>query len=209
MAETAPFRVLFVCTGNICRSPMAEHLLCHLLADRFGPGAAEAFEVSSAGTYGLVGEPMSGPAVDLLAARGIAGGGFRARALAATQIEESDLVLAMALEHRAAVVTLVPRAAPRCFTLREFGRLAAAADPAGPSGLGPAGHDPGAIADRARALVVAAGRMRGLIPAVPPAEDEVADPYRRSVEHYAVAGRLIEDALRVVVDRIGGPAAVQ
>lgn len=220
MADGAPFRVLFVCTGNICRSPMAEHLLRDQLDDRFGPEAGKAFQVSSAGTYGLVDEPMPGPALDLLAARGIPGDGFRARALVPAQIEDADLVLAMALEHRAAAVTLVPRAAARCFTLREFARLAAAAAPAAPApapgrlergsepGSGPGG-DPAALAEAARALVVAAGRMRGLIPAVAPAEDEVADPYRRSVEHYAEAGRLIEEALRVVVDRIGSPAAVQ
>jgi len=51
------FRVLHVCTGNICRSPMAEHLMRAGLQQRLGGGAA-AFEVASAGTMGFAGEPM-------------------------------------------------------------------------------------------------------------------------------------------------------
>lgn len=52
------FRILFVCTANICRSPMAEHLLRGSLAALLDTGGAFRFEVSSAGIRGWDGEPM-------------------------------------------------------------------------------------------------------------------------------------------------------
>ena len=52
------FSVLFVCTGNVCRSPVAELVTRRLLADKFGPEDAARFAVSSAGTNAVLGEPM-------------------------------------------------------------------------------------------------------------------------------------------------------
>ena len=71
------FRVLVVCTGNICRSPMAEHLLRAGLAAR----GVEGVEVSSAGTHGLVGEPVQQHASAVLTERGIDHSAFAARRL--------------------------------------------------------------------------------------------------------------------------------
>src|SRR4051812_32932148 len=52
------FRLLFVCTGNICRSPFAEILTRHLLVGRLGGRVAGRFEISSAGVQAVVGSPM-------------------------------------------------------------------------------------------------------------------------------------------------------
>jgi protein-tyrosine phosphatase len=158
---SAPFDLLFVCTGNICRSPTAELYAAHQLPPRH-------FRVHSAGTYGLEGYPIEPSAARRLAAKGIAYDAFRARRLTQEMVEAADLVLAATREHRSGVVGLVPRALPKSFTMREFARLTAAVDA---SAL--AGDDP---ADRARALVAAAAANRGRVWA-PPEDDDVADPY--------------------------------
>jgi protein-tyrosine phosphatase len=118
------FRVLHVCTGNICRSPMAERLTRAGLEQRLGPDARR-FVVESAGTWGHSGSPMEPHALSVLAAAGVDGSDFRARELVAEHVVAADLVLGATREHRAAAVVLHPRAASRTFTLREFARLAA------------------------------------------------------------------------------------
>ena len=64
MNEASPFSILVVSTGNVCRSPAAERLL----QQRLGPTVT----VESAGTFGLVGEPIAAPMAQLLAERGAA-----------------------------------------------------------------------------------------------------------------------------------------
>jgi protein-tyrosine phosphatase len=191
-ATSATFDLLFVCTGNICRSPMAERLVAAALATRLGR-QADRVRVHSAGTWGHEGSPMEAFALDTLAALGLdrgTAGSFRARELTAEMVEGSDLVLVAAREHRAAVVTLVPRAAGRTFTLREFGRLAAGID---------ATALPGDVVARGRALVAATAGRRGLVP-VGPAGDDLTDPYgapARAFEHCAAD---IVDVLRTPLD---------
>ena len=72
------FRVLIVCTGNICRSPMAQAMLVHRMRELAGD-AASIVEVTSAGTFGLVGEPMEPDAVTALGELGIVAGEFAGR----------------------------------------------------------------------------------------------------------------------------------
>src|SRR4051812_31498164 len=153
MTET--FRVLHVCTGNICRSPMAEHLMRDGLRKRLGDDA-ERFVIESAGTWGHTGSPMEAYALSTLSSYDVDGSAFTARELVAEHVVAADLVLGATREHRAAAVVLHPRAAARTFTLREFARLVATIDPASL----PAGD----VVERARALVVAAAANRGLVP---------------------------------------------
>ena len=192
-----PFRILVVCTGNICRSPMAAALLTHRLRERLGGDVADRhFAVSSAGTYGLAGHPIEAAALRVLASYGVEPEAFAAREMAADHVEEADLVLCATREHRTAVVTIVPAAAGRTFTLREFARLVAAVDvPAEP------GTDP---ADVARAVVRAAAGQRGSIRPPRPADDDVADPYRRADEAFARAGQEIAAAVDVAVHALTG-----
>ncbi|MGZ6792782.1 MAG: arsenate-mycothiol transferase ArsC, partial [Mycobacteriales bacterium] len=81
------FRVLHVCTGNICRSPLAEHLMRAGLEQRLGPAAA-VFEIGSAGTLGRPGMPMEPYALSTLAAYRVDGSAFGARPLVAELVEQ-------------------------------------------------------------------------------------------------------------------------
>jgi protein-tyrosine phosphatase len=189
------FRVLHVCTGNICRSPLAEHLMRDGLRTRLGDGA-DRFVIESAGTWGHTGSPMEAYALSTLAAYDLDGSAFAARELVAEHVVAADLVLGATREHRAAAVVLHPRAAARTFTLREFARLVAAVDP----GTLPAGD----LVERARALVVAAAAQRGLLPPQRPTDDDVDDPYQAPASAFASCGALVHATLQGPLDLLGG-----
>jgi protein-tyrosine phosphatase len=108
--------VLVVCTGNICRSPIAEGFLQQLLQDR----GIERVGVESAGVSGLRGYPADPEAVRAAAEQGVDISGHRARRVKPGMIETADLVLAMTAEQRDRVTGLVPAAARRAFTLKEL-----------------------------------------------------------------------------------------
>ena len=100
-------RLLFVCTGNICRSPMAEGVF-RSMARQAGLGSA--FTVDSAGTYGgHAGEPPSRLAIEAAARRVYDISGLRARPVMAADIARLDHVLAMDRSHMAALRRLAPR----------------------------------------------------------------------------------------------------
>ena len=189
------FRVLHVCTGNLCRSPMAEHLMRAQLDQRLGSDA-ERFVVESAGTRPRSGAPMPDHALTTLKGRGLDGSAFRACGLVPEQVAAADLVLAAAREHRGAAVVLAPRQSARSFTLLEFARLAAAVDPA----LLPQG-DP---VERARELVRLAATQRGLVRAARPEDDDIPDPYRGPERVFVEAADLAERAVAVICERIAG-----
>lgn len=189
------FRVLHVCTGNICRSPMAEQLMRAGLADRLGPEASR-FVVQSAGTWGHTGSPMEPFALSTLATYGLDGSQFRARELVAELVVGADLVLGATREHRAASVVLHPRAAKRTFTLREFTRLAAAVDDAA--------LPQGDVVERAGALVAAAAAKRGLAPPEHPSDDDLVDPYHAPESAFTACGELVARTLRGPLDLLAG-----
>lgn len=169
------FRVLTVCTGNICRSPLAETLL-RMVLQRLP------ISVESAGTHALVGEPMTEQNQRISIDLGVTDGAqHRARQLTAEHIRDADLVLALSREHRKSVVEMLPKASRTTFTLREFARLA---DALASSGLdSPDLVDAGA---RMRAVVREAAQSRGTVLAPSnPEDDDVVDPYRQSDAVYA------------------------
>jgi protein-tyrosine phosphatase len=195
MSEPDVFRVLHVCTGNICRSPMAALLMRDGLRKRLGDDA-DRFVIESAGTWGHTGSPMEPYALSTLSAYDVDGSEFAARELVAEHVVAADLILGATREHRAAAVVLHPRAAARTFTLREFARLSAAVDPAVlPSG------DP---VERARALVRAVAGQRGLVPPPRPTDDDVTDPYQAPASAFAACGALVHATLQGPLDLLGG-----
>ncbi|MBK9179283.1 MAG: low molecular weight phosphatase family protein [Acidimicrobiales bacterium] len=110
--------MLLVCTGNVCRSPMAEALLRSRL-DRRGAAAT----VRSAGTAATLG-PADPRAVAALATRGIDLSGHVSRPLTPELVNGADLLLAMAREHLREAVVSVPAAFARSYTLKELVRRA-------------------------------------------------------------------------------------
>lgn len=91
-------RVLFVCTGNICRSPTAEGYFRHLAAEA---GHGDSIEADSVGIGGWhVGDPPDSRAIEAAARRGIDISGLRARQLRRADFEAFDLLLAMDRGHR-------------------------------------------------------------------------------------------------------------
>ncbi len=180
-----PLRILCVCTGNVCRSPVAERLLARAL----GPSV----KVTSAGTYALVGQSLSPPMDQLVMEGGAEAQGFTARQLSEPYLRQADLVLGMAREHRAAAVDLVPATVRRSFTLREYARLLGQIDPE----LLPSGSP----AERARASLPLAAAQRRRAGA---AEDDVADPYRRADTAYAQAFTEIEQAVTSIATVLNG-----
>ena len=190
------FDLLTVCTGNICRSPIAERVAAHELRRGLPPGQAARFRVHSAGTHGLEGWEVNPPAAARLAALGIDSLDFRARRLVEEMVADADLVLTATRAHRSAAISLVPRAAARTFTLREFARLVSLVDvDALPA------DDP---VERGRSLVAAAARQRGMI-WVPPEEDDIADPYGGPDAVFERCAVEIADALRVPMRVICDP----
>jgi len=121
--------VLYVCTANQCRSPMAELLLCAALAER-DDAPSTPWHVSSAGTMAAPGHSMQPHALTTLAERGIDGDAFRATRLDAASLADVDLVLTATRAHRTATVRLAPRLLRSTFTCSSsHGSPAASAKP--------------------------------------------------------------------------------
>jgi L-threonylcarbamoyladenylate synthase len=125
VARLANSEILFVCTGNSCRSPMAEYLFRHGLAQRLGRPvealAAAGYRVSSAGTFAPLGAPASAGALEELARRKIDLRGHRSQPLSVELVHRAERIYAMSVEHRQAVVDLVPAAAGRVTLLDPVG----------------------------------------------------------------------------------------
>jgi len=171
-----PIRVLFVCTANICRSPYLELRARQLL----GPDSG--VEVSSAGTLGFDSSPVSDTMDAEFARHGTDTAAFRSRLATGDLVDEADLVLTAAADHRTRLLEDRPAAFRKIFTLGQFVASARAADP----GL------------RGRDLIDALAHRR--VPASP--DHDIDDPYRRGSEAARRAAVTMEAMLEVLVERL-------
>lgn len=102
--SAAPLRILFVCMGNICRSPTAEGVFRAQVA---AAGLSERIVTDSAGTHGYhIGEPPDPRSIKAAAARGIDISDLRARMVRAEDFQHFDLVLAMDTQNQQALAEL-------------------------------------------------------------------------------------------------------
>lgn len=177
MGGVPAFRVLFVCIGNICRSPFGERLLAQRLPGR-------EIEVASAGVAAMVGAQMSPEAAAQLAAYGGSAEAFVARQLTPAMLRRADLVLTATRELRARVLGEAPGALRRTFTVLEFAALLDRVDPAPPA-----------------ELVAEAAAARSLLEEV---ELDVPDPYGRGDAAHARAAELLAGAVDRIAAALTG-----
>jgi protein-tyrosine phosphatase len=178
--------ILVVCSGNLCRSPLAEAFLRRRLEERFPGGAVT---VRSAGTIAWPGSPATPEGVVVAREHGLDTSAHAATPLAKALVDRADLVLAMAAEHREAVEALRPEHAAKTFTLKELVRLLDELPP----------PDDGASLE---ARLSQAHALRGGVPPLP--DEDVADPIGLPLETYRAVAWEVSDLLdRLVVGLFG------
>lgn len=180
------FTILTVCSGNVCRSPLAELLL------RRGLASLPDVTVSSAGTIALVDKGMPDVGQSVARGFGLDPETHRARQLVAEQVRASGLVLAMARDHRSAVAELHPRAARRAFTLTEFANIARQVEDSDFDDV--RALSPENVAGRLATIVDVAASLRGVVEQLDEEELDVVDPYQQGREIYEFSAAQVKTA---------------
>jgi len=127
--------VLFVCTGNSCRSPMAEGLLKKYLS-QLGKGD---IEVKSAGMGALDGFTPTDETIEVMKKEGVDLSGFKSKALTKELVKEADLILVMEVKHKEQIRRIEPEAEGKTYLLKEFqmgGKSSYPEDPNVPDPIG-------------------------------------------------------------------------
>lgn len=184
--------MLFVCTGNICRSALAERLGRAYLDDLLGERGSE-IRLSSAGVGAVVGSAMHPDSALVLSGLGAEAGDFRAQQFLGSMAAEADLTLTMTRNHRRDVLHGAPRALARTFTLREAASLLQAVG----DEVKHAGADP---RERAAALVTAMAAARSRRQSGD--DDDIRDPIGHPLAVHAEVGEAIASALLPVLERL-------
>lgn len=188
------FKILTVCTGNICRSPLAEQLLRQALAD------IPEVLVASAGTKAMVGSGMPHHSLELAHRHNVAQPeNHVSRQMTAGELESADIILAMDRDHRRTVAETTPKVARRVFTIREFARLA---DTTSDDDLRMefTAERPLSVAARLRTAVTAVALGRGMHPPLKdPSSDDVVDPYGQEVQVYQESAEELIPAINSTV----------
>ncbi len=114
-ASQAMKKILFVCTGNSCRSVMAEALFRKITANR-----PDDFSIHSAGTSAVDGTQATQETVEVMTAHGVDISDYRGKHLTEEMIEDADKIFVMERFHKDWILRLVPEAGSKIFLLSEF-----------------------------------------------------------------------------------------
>jgi protein-tyrosine phosphatase len=196
-SPTARFRILFVFTGNRCRSPFAELFGRRLVQQRLG-GQAARFDIGSAGVQAEVGHGLDQQTRRQLRKWGFgedALDAFSTRQIDEQMVADADLVLTMTAPQRSIVLDEVPQALARTFVLRELARFGPVLD------LATLPSDPML---RARAIVARGGTARARVPARNPTDDDIDDPIGRLSRTHRMVARTVGTAVGTIVDMLVG-----
>jgi len=183
--------ILLVCTGNICRTPMASGLLTSRLRERGVRGV----RVESCGVSAWDGSPATPEAVEVMREQGLDISGHVARKMSRRIIDSADLVVGMSSEHRDAVRRIARPAAGRAFTLKELVHLLDSAGPP-PRGAGPQEH--------LRSAAVRADAVRDAYPELHLQDEDVADPLGLGLETYRAIAWEIGALCEGLIDTVFG-----
>ncbi|MFM5905370.1 MAG: hypothetical protein ACKORF_04615 [Micrococcales bacterium] len=188
--QLQPLRVLLVCTGNICRSPLAEQLL-QQMSDAKGVSIA-AF---SAGTFAEVGNAMHPKSVQSMVELGFEPREHIAQQLTPELLDRADLVLSATQEHRSRVAQTNAEAIKKSFTITEFARVGQFLNG------NPESIDASVLAEAVSPLqkVELASRYRGY---APPAleSDDIDDPWGRDYAQYQRVAKEIQESLMQITN---------
>ncbi|MDK8181566.1 low molecular weight protein arginine phosphatase [Paenibacillus sp. UMB4589-SE434] len=188
-------RILFVCTGNTCRSPMAESMLRHLAHER-----GLDVEVRSAGVSAWGDAPMSEHARSVLEKWKMSNEAFHSQGLASSTVAWADLILTLTLGHKQHVLQRYPQAADKVYTLKEY-----------------VSTDEGALMAQEQMHALIAELQLKLAMGEQPTPEEmrllnqlqqqapgtdIADPYGGSLEQYVQTAEDIKESLQLLLDKL-------
>ena len=186
--------ILFVCTGNTCRSPMAESILRHLAKEK-----GHELEVRSAGVSAWNGSPMSEHAQQVLKDWQMGNNEFASQMLSEQTVGWADLILTLTSGHKQHVLQLYPSAVDKTFTLKEYADV--------PANLEVMDELTSLVADLQ--IKLASGqqpareelsRLRELQQQVPSLD--IQDPFGGPLGVYKQTAEEIQTAIRKVIDRL-------
>ncbi|TPF78589.1 MULTISPECIES: low molecular weight phosphatase family protein [unclassified Bifidobacterium] len=174
--------ILFVCTGNVCRSPMGELMMRRYLVHT-------SIEISSAGTHGLDAQPIDPSSRRLMDSLSIDSSSFRSKQLTREMAESADLVLCFEHDQVQDVVSIAPGAIRHTFLITEFASMC----------LYCARNDMvhgETIQERLKSVVNVASFVR---PLIPPARD-IEDPFGKEFPVFRAAAEQTNKALWLMLD---------